>query len=185
MVETWLRIERRLAQLGCLEAMGLRPGADAQEIERLEAHLGVALPDSVRQSLAIHDGQDGFGLAFGCELLSVAGIRQEWDNWRALDEADMNADCADAMDSVPSGFIKPLYCNRAWIPLTHDGGGNHIGLDFDPDRLGQRGQVIAFGRDEDVKRLIANSFETFMASCLGWLERATWNGTHFEAADSL
>jgi len=185
MVETWVRIERRLAQLGCLEAMALRPGADAQEIERLETHLGVKLPDSLRQSLAIHDGQDGFGLAYGTELLSVAGIRQQWDNWRALDEDAMNADSADMMGSAPSGFIKPLYSNRAWIPLTHDAGGNHIGLDFDPDTLGQRGQVIAFGRDEDVKRLLANSFDTFLESCAAWLEAATWNGTHFETADGI
>jgi len=185
MIESWLRIERRLAQLGCLEAMGLRPGASEHEIERLEAHIGVKLPDCVRQSLAIHDGQDGFGLACGAGLLSVAAIRRQWDNWRALDEDAMNADSADMMGSAPPGFIKPLYCNRAWIPLTHDGGGNHIGLDFDPDRLGQRGQVIAFGRDEDVKRLLANSFDTFLDACAAWLERATWNGVHFEAADGI
>jgi len=185
MVETWLRIERRLAQLGCLDAMGLRPGAGADEIARLESYLGVALPDSVKQSLAIHDGQDGFGLVYGTELLSIAGIRREWANWRALDEDDMNAGSADMMGSVPPGFIKPLYCNRAWIPLTHDGGGNHMGLDFDPDSFGQRAQVIAFGRDEEMKRLLANSFETFFAACAAWLERATWNGAHFEASDSL
>jgi cell wall assembly regulator SMI1 len=181
MKETWLRIERRLTELGCLDAMALRAGASAQEMEALEEHLGIALPDAIKQSLAIHDGQDNSGLVYGAELLSVAGIRQQWDNWRALDEDDMNADCADAMGSDPEGAIKPMYCNRSWIPLTHDGGGNHIGLDYDPDRLGQRGQVIAFGRDEDTKRLLANDFDAFMQTYLAWLERAEWNGQYLDA----
>lgn len=36
----------------------------------------------------------------------------------------MNADCADFMPSRPEGYVKPLYTNRLWIPLTTDGSGN-------------------------------------------------------------
>jgi len=181
MKDMWERIERRLAELGCADAMALRPGASANEIAQLEEHLGIGLPDSVKRSLAIHDGQDGFGLVDGSALLSLAGIRQQWDTWRSLDEDAMNADCAEFMASEPEGFIKPMYCNRAWIPLTHDAGGNHVGLDYDPGPLGQRGQVIAFGRDEDTKRLLAGSFEAFMEARLSWLERARWNGEYLDA----
>ena len=55
-----------------------------------------------------------------------------------------------------------MYANPLWIPLTHDGGGNHAGLDFDPDTKGRPGQVIVFGRDMDTKRLVAPNFETFL-----------------------
>lgn len=181
MEQMWDRIERRLAELGCLEAMALRPGADPQAIAHLEQHLGVALPDAVRRFLAIHDGQDGSGLMFGDTLLSVAAIERQWNGWRELDEAEMNADCADFMASEPAGVIKPMYCNPAWIALTHDGGGNHVGLDFDPDTLGQPGQVIAFGRDEDTKRLLANSFSEYLENTIAWLERARWNGSYLDA----
>jgi cell wall assembly regulator SMI1 len=184
MQDQWMRIKERLESLGCLEQMALLPGASQAQIEALEEHMGVTLPAALKEFLAVHNGQGGFGLIYGSEFLSVSGIRQEWDNWRSIDETEMNEDCAEFMGSEPNGFIKPLYCNRAWIPLTHDGGGNHFGLDLDPDILGKSGQVIAFGRDEDIKRLLANSFELFVEECIAWLERAVWNGKYLDVARS-
>lgn len=177
----WTRIRDRLQQLGCLDNMALLPGASAADLAALEQHLGASLPASLKDFLSVHNGQAGFGLMRGESLLSTTGIRQAWDNWRSIDEAEMNEDCAEFMGSDPAGAIKPLYCNPAWIPLTHDGGGNHVGLDFDPDRAGTAGQVIAFGRDEDVKRLLADSFEPFVEECIAWLERAVWNGKYLDA----
>ncbi|MFT3777904.1 MAG: SMI1/KNR4 family protein [Ottowia sp.] len=115
MLEQWKRIENRLAELGCGGSIVLLPGADPAEIQSLENYLGVALPESVKSSLLIHDGQDGPGLFFGQQLLSAAGIREQWDAWRSIDEAKMNADCAEFMESDPEGVIKPMYCNRSWI----------------------------------------------------------------------
>ena len=185
MEEQWNRIRDRLATLGCLPDMALRPGAAQAGIDALEEHLGVQLPEAFRQFLRIHDGQDGqdgAGLFYGNQLLSVTGIRDAWDGWRDLDEDEMNADCADSMGSEPEGFIKPLYCNRGWIPFAHDGGGNHIGIDFDPDALGTSGQIIAFGRDEDTKRLLAPSFDAFIDDGIAWLDRAVWNGMYLDVA---
>lgn len=181
MQEKWIRIMARLRELGCLEAMDLQPGASLNEIEALEGHLGVRFPRSVRDFIGVHNGQNGFGLLFGHEFLSIKGIQQQWDNWRSLDESSMNQDCAEFQSSDPAGFIKPLYCNKGWIPLTHDGGGNHFGLDLDPDRLGTSGQIIAFGRDEDTKRLLATSFESFVEDTILWLGLATWDGECLEA----
>lgn len=180
MQEKWARIEERLTSLGCLHEMGLLPGASQADIDALEQHIGIVLPAPLKQFLLIHNGQDGAGLIYGSELLSVSGIRQQWDNWRSIDEAEMNEDCADFMASEPEGCIKTLYCNPAWIPFTHDAGGNHIGIDFDPDTLGQAGQVIAFGRDEDTKRLLANDFASFVDDYIAWLDRAVWNGAYLD-----
>lgn len=181
MQEQWLRIKDRLKSLGCLEEMALLPGASRSEIEDLEEHIGRTLPGSLKEFLMIHNGQDGFGLIWGGQLLSVSGIRQQWDNWRSIDESAMNDDCAEFMGSEPPGFIKPLYCHRAWIPFTNDGGANHFGIDFDPDVSGCCGQVIAFGRDEDTKRLLANSFELFVEEYIRWLNHAIWNGKYLDA----
>lgn len=64
----------------------------------------------------------------------------------------------------------------AWIPLTHNAGGNHIGLDFDSDTLGKAGQIIVFGVDEDTKHLAADTFEAFINDYVLWLEEhAEWN----------
>nr|WP_315595326.1 SMI1/KNR4 family protein [uncultured Cupriavidus sp.] len=67
------------------------------------------------------------------------------------------------------------------IPLTTDGG-NHVGLDYDPDTNGTIGQVITFGRDEDTKRVIANSFEHFVSLLISAVATARWNGEYLDLA---
>ncbi|WP_275897127.1 SMI1/KNR4 family protein [Stenotrophomonas sp. G4] len=68
-----------------------------------------------------------------------------------------------------------MYSNARWIPLTHDGGGNHMGLDFDPDAGGAEGQMISFGADEDTKYLLARTFDDFVAKALEWIQQSRWN----------
>ncbi|HSU15007.1 SMI1/KNR4 family protein [Longimicrobium sp.] len=171
----WDEIESILRDRNCLDAFNLNAGASPGRIRELETDLRVELPDSVRQFLAVHDGQGpGPGLVFGLEFLSIDGIRQ---NWSVLDEAEieeMNSTLAGDMSSWPEGFVKPLYWNRRWIPLTHDFGGNHIGIDLDPDVRGTVGQVIVFGRDEDEKMVIAPSFDAFLTLFIHQLRTVEW-----------
>jgi cell wall assembly regulator SMI1 len=184
----WDRIEQSLSTKGCLDRMGLRPGASKGEIADLEEHLAVRLPESLKAFLSIHDGQDDLvglglmsevGLVGGQLLLSVEGIRQEWQIWRSLDGDAMNIDCAEFMASDPEGFIKPMYTNSLWIPLTKDCCGNHIGLDYDPDKRGTSGQMIRFGRDEYTKRLITGSFEDFVGKLVSSVVASQWNGEKY------
>jgi cell wall assembly regulator SMI1 len=160
-----------------LDACKLSPGATPDELVALETHLGLALPVSLKGFLADHNGQAKdakLGLHLGRMFLSTEGIRAQWDNWRSIDEDAMNEDCAEFMSSQPEGTIKTMYTNPLWIPLTHDFGGNHVGLDFDPDVRGTRGQVIAFGRDEDQKQLLAGSFDEFLPRFVAELRGADW-----------
>ena len=57
--------------------------------------------------------------------------------------------------------MDPAYTKPRWIPLTADGSGGHIGLDLDPWPGGRVGQIILFGRDEDVKIVLAESLAQF------------------------
>ena len=68
--------------------------------------------------------------------------------------------------------------------LKLDETGNHIGLDFDPDRDGTAGQVISFGRDEDQKQLKANSFDEFWRHFAKSLNAAKWNGDYLDWDDT-
>lgn len=179
----WNAIKAILIEKGCLDQMELRPGSSEQALRDLEQHVGVALPGLLRDLLLIHDGQAGHGLLLGWQMLSADAIRCAWDGWRNIDEADMNADCAEFMASEPPGTIKPMYTNSRWIPLTHDAGGNHHGLDFDPDLHGTLGQLIVFGSDEDTKVLIAHDFAAFMARAIQWLRDAHWDGEWLENPD--
>ncbi|RZF77342.1 KNR4-like cell wall assembly/cell proliferation coordinating protein [Pseudoalteromonas sp. CO325X] len=178
MKNEWNGIIKSLNKMGCLDETKLNPSATPSEVEELEKHLGVTLPAQLKEFLFIHNGQDdqGAGIVFGELILSTSSIKRYWDGWRDIDEEEMNEDCADFMESEPLGFIKPLYTNRKWIPLTHDWGGNHIGIDYDPDEKGATGQIIAFGRDEDTKRLIAPDFKSFISKLNKSLSESSWTG---------
>jgi cell wall assembly regulator SMI1 len=58
---------------------------------------------------------------------------------------------------------------QAWVDVLA-GSGNHIGLDFDPWPGGRVGQVILFGRDEEVKAVLAESLGKFLDWIVGLLE---------------
>jgi cell wall assembly regulator SMI1 len=167
-----LRRERLLA------AASLNPGATNQEVENLEQHLSIELPTAVGEFLSEHNGQSErakVGVYLGSRINSTRDIRDQWDSWRSIDEEAMNVDCADFMSSKPEGVVKPMYTNRLWIPLTHDFGGNHVGLDFDPGYKGKKGQVIRFGRDVDQKVLVADSFDEFLNEMIAELRAADWS----------
>jgi cell wall assembly regulator SMI1 len=178
MSEGWTEIIDVLRREKLLVACKLNEAATPEEIAALEAHVGQSLPTSLKAFLSAHNGQAAnakLGLYAGREVLSTKSIALQWDTWRSIDETAMNADCAEFMTSEPPGTIKPMYTNRCWIPLTHDYAGNHVGLDFDPDTGGRRGQVIAYGRDEDQKLLLAPSFEEFLPILIAEIRAADWS----------
>ncbi|MCO1335742.1 SMI1/KNR4 family protein [Microbulbifer sp. OS29] len=181
MKDSWGAIKEKLFQLGCNKKIDLNPGCSEAEIDALEQHVGVALPADLKEFLSVHNGQffRGLGLFFESQFLSTSDIAQRWDSWRELDEEYMNEDCADYMQSNPDGYIKPLYTNKSWIPLTFDWAGNHMGIDFDPDTKGVPGQIIAFGRDEDTKLLIAENFSDYISKFILALDTASWRGDRF------
>ena len=142
------------------------PASDA-DIEALDHLVGFRMPRAWRQLYRWHDGEndDRLGHIYGLPLLPLQQVADQWRSWtRVL--ADFAGDrYAIAGGAWPEGAVDPAYINRAWIPLTHDGSGNHIGIDFDPWPRGRVGQVILYGRDEDVKAVLAESLGTF----LGWI----------------
>ena len=65
-------------------------GCTQNDINELEHELDMTLPQDVRESLAIHDGQERggrpTGIIFSCMLLDCEEIVQEWNNWKVVNE---------------------------------------------------------------------------------------------------
>jgi cell wall assembly regulator SMI1 len=159
----WERIEAWLAAHAPHLLRDLRKGAAASTLAKLEAQVQRDLPEPVRAFYAVHDGQKSVcpkGIFYSLQFMPLARVLEAQRLWAQL--VDMNDDLAYAMRSSPSGYIKPVYANPLWIPFAHDQSGNHLGIDLDPDTEGSEGQVIVFGRDENRKRLVAQSFEEFI-----------------------
>jgi cell wall assembly regulator SMI1 len=148
----------------------LNTGAQPAEIVSLERAIKRTLPDDVRESLSIHNGQPRqlTGFVFGLDLLDCKRIAQEWERWAGL--TSYNPDYRDAMASFPQGAVQLDYANPGWIPLTKDGGGNYLGVDLAPGPAGSTGQVINFGRDEELKAVLAAGWGEFLLSYAKFLE---------------
>lgn len=149
------------------------PPASDQELDAFEKEVGIHMPPSYRQLYKWHDGEDNdrWGHIYGLPLLPLQRAAAEWRQWRRT-EADLGSRYAVPGKGWPDGAVDPAYTNPRWIPLTADGSGGHIGLDLDPWPGGRVGQIILFGRDEDVKIVLAQSLAQF----LEWIATLLENG---------
>jgi cell wall assembly regulator SMI1 len=140
------------------------PPASAAELDAFERLIGLKMPRTYRHLYQWHDGEndDRWGHFYGLPLLPLHEAGSQWAAWnQVLDGFDGDRYKIPG-GSWPKGAADPAYINPRWVPLTHDGSGNHIGLDFDPWPNGRIGQVILYGRDEDVKLVLAQSLGTFL-----------------------
>ncbi|TVY03367.1 SMI1/KNR4 family protein [Cohnella terricola] len=140
----------------------LNPPAVEEELLKAEEELGYSLPAELRELYLTHNGEkeDGPGLFFGLPFLSLEGMLAEWRIWEGLEEQMEGLESGHY--SVPAGWIKERYINRGWLPISKDWGGNNLGVDMDPDREGTAGQIINFGRDEEIKYVIARNLRHWL-----------------------
>ena len=65
-------------------------GCSQNDINELEHELDMSLPQDVRESLTIHDGQERggrpTGVIVGCMLLDCEEIVQEWKQWKTVND---------------------------------------------------------------------------------------------------
>ena len=108
-------------------------------------------------------------------MLEKAGYN--WDELECVIFADgrdqierRNFDFESDLSSFPEKAVKIKYFWDKWLPIFDDGGGNFIGLDFDPDCAGHKGQVIIYGRDEEELTVLASDLSSFFEKILACLQ---------------
>lgn len=87
---SWRKIDR-WAEANYEELFdNLCEGCTQNDVNELEHELDVSLPQDVRESLSLHDGQERggrpTGILLGCMLLDCEEIVQEWNNWKVVNE---------------------------------------------------------------------------------------------------
>lgn len=106
---SWKRMDRWLEDNYEELWENLGEPATLNDVNELEHELDCTLPQEVRESLQIHDGQERGGLPtgvlFGCMLLDCEEIIQEWQNWRTVNEAYFSAS-APRSYSIPQAPLK-------------------------------------------------------------------------------
>ncbi|MGQ7889177.1 SMI1/KNR4 family protein [Paenibacillus sp. WC2504] len=153
----WERLENWLKDHAPEILDDLNPGASESEILALETNLGFKLPDDLKESLSIYNGQSGKSkwLVAGWELLSTKRILEEWEVWKDLYDSESFID----YDVEPQGGIANVWWQPAWIPLTYNGCGDHHCLDLAPANRGKNGQIISMWHDSDERKVLAEGFK--------------------------
>ncbi|KAG4306468.1 hypothetical protein PORY_000456 [Pneumocystis oryctolagi] len=186
--DSWRRIDR-WAQIHYPELYDqLSYGATVADVDELEHELGCHLPRDVRESFFIHDGQERggkpTGIVFGIALLDCEELLEEYYLWKkvaislsrvkASDPFSRNSGLLKRQGSCPKGAVRSVYAHPCWIPLGKDFEGNNIAIDLAPGPTGKWGQVILFGRDHDIKCVVAQSWASFLAMLADDLEGGNW-----------
>lgn len=106
-------------------------GATANDLNDVEHQLDCSLPQDVRDSLMIHDGQERggrpTGIIFGSMLLDCEEIVQEWETWRKVNHQYLS-EASERKPAVPSksfgGSSEASSSRQAPSPARSAGGGD-------------------------------------------------------------
>ena len=160
MTEIWKSIELKLKEIAPDILGNLNNGVTDIEVENLEKLINAKLPVDFIEFYKTHNGQtNGSAGLIECEeLLSFERIEDEWKVWKDLLDSKTFEDNNGPYTSTPDNGIKSDWWNALWIPITHDGSGNHYCLDLDPTNEGKYGQVIRMWHDDAERSLTASSF---------------------------
>ena len=172
MVQTWERFESWIKTNANQLQGTLNEGASLELIQSTEKELQVSFPQDFKDFYMVHNGQKSGtgGLIDMDELLSLEETVGQWSVWHEL----LNSGDFDGITSEPSEGIKNNWWNDKWIPITHDGGGNHICMDLDPTNEGTKGQIIQMWHDSEERELIATSFSEWIQNYVNGLETGAY-----------
>lgn len=138
-----------------------------EELAELKEQVGKKLPDDLVTLFKTFNRIDDdvqekeittrlFGGFFLMPLRGVDGVLMEHESFEDMEYTGGAAE----------GPVKRMYYNALWVPFAKDFGGNFIGVDLDPAKGGDRGQVIRFGRDEVPTVLAPDLVHFFVETCL-------------------
>lgn len=181
MRDQWRRLEAWLEKEYPEMLADLNPGCSQEQLIDVEKEIGVQLPESVKSFYLIHDGQkseDYQGIFYDVAFLPLDRMVRERRTWCEIidsyGEEGMRAEFDEFQVSLMPDKVKAMYANKKWIPFAVIWDNCYLGLDFDPEVNGKVGQVINFGREEEQKTVIADSFEAFIDWYINELERGNY-----------
>jgi cell wall assembly regulator SMI1 len=146
----------------------LAPGATDAELAAVADVVGHELPADARALLRVTNGQrpatpsgDGPPAFPQTSLLSTGDIAAEWRRW--AETADDFAFQGLGRSVAPEA-VRPLYASRHWVPLLGAvARTDYLGADLDPGPAGTPGQIVNFGRDEEIHYVAAASLTELLS----------------------
>ncbi len=186
---SWFRIRRRIDEDIPPLRGSLNKGATLKEIHDFEKAIGQKLPEDVKHSYRIYNGErdipHSYGLFLGDSYESLKAVLEAWQMWAEIAADDLE-DLNEVCTSYPEGAIQCKYARKEWIPIMGmRGTSDHIGIDLAPGPKGCHGQVIIFGRDEEIHCVVGLNWADFLQKFADLLEQLPLDGLNMEEADGF
>ncbi|MBS7253886.1 SMI1/KNR4 family protein [Flavobacterium branchiicola] len=162
-------------------------GATSTEIKDLETFIGQKLPESYIDLLQTYNGEKRilcFMAGFG--YLEIDDVKMQWEFFK--NAPDCNAEGITQINKIKN----TLYSVKR-VPFGHDGSGNFLCIDFDPETEGLPGQILYLPTgDPEPISVIADNFDAFLLFLTEKIEsealkltdeREDWDEEDWEMAD--
>lgn len=133
-----------LERIATREELVWNDAADPDELESLEASLGIEVPSAYRSVLEWHDGTDDREF---CSIEeSVEAAEELLELWEDVVE-EGNLDPSERNIEPGTGRVKDGDFAKGWVPFYDYGTGAFDLLDCNPGPNGSHGQVIHYDPD--------------------------------------
>jgi cell wall assembly regulator SMI1 len=175
--ELWRQLDDSMKRHSPHSSVGVNIPATDDDLMSLEAVTGLRLPVALRVGLKRRNGganNNIFGDGFN--FLSATEMAEHWQMHMAvLAELPLAARVRkfdpEVMAYCDRG-VRPLIANRKWLPFADSNGDVTRYIDCDPAPDGLFGQVIEVDPEGTEWRVLARSFEEYLADQV----RAKWGG---------
>lgn len=136
-----------------------RPPAKPTEINNFVEKSGLLIPDELRQTLLIMDGETrkSAGMIGNWRLMPISEIQAVWGLLTRL--AEKGAFAGQSPQSTP--YIRDAWWHQTWIPIVTSDTGDYFCLDTDAPESERNGQVLLFLQDRPERLLIAASLQAW------------------------
>lgn len=162
-------------------------GANEKEILDLEKLLNQILPSSFTDLLKTYNGEKKLGVMAGFGFLGIEEIKLQWDFFKTAPGQ------TEAESIYQKSKIKNELYSLKRIPFAHDGSGNFLCIDYDPNTEGKIGQILYLpAGDPEPISVIADDFDEFLSFLIDAViserlkltdERDEWEDEEWEKAD--
>lgn len=136
--------------------VSLRPPLTAQQIADLETEHRFALPEAVKALYMWHDGQDPGGF--------VTFV----NNMQFLPLADALVIKAELDGMIGYDFELENWWYPAWLPIFHNGGGDHLVVDTAGIHTGNSGQLLTAYHDWEYRPIVAHDLTVFVQGVIDY-----------------
>jgi cell wall assembly regulator SMI1 len=165
----WKTIDDFLRKTNANIYNSLSGPADENNIKELENILKVNLPDTFKESLLIHNGQnEKDNIITFVDYHKLLSVNEMIKNYKMLCGLFDENETIDFIKPNDYKYIKRNYIyNHKWLKFTESNGDGLI-IDFDPGEKGTMGQIFFRPHDDNpIDKIIAKSYGNWLRKLCG------------------